>query len=54
MKKVKVDQKKRQTLLKNFKALAFLSIFLLPFSLGKAAKPALEAERSEKVTAVWG
>jgi hypothetical protein len=54
MKKVKIDRQKRQALIKNFKALAFLSIFLLPFSLGKAAKPVIETGKSEKVTAVWG
>lgn len=50
MKKIKVDKQKRKALIKNFKALAFLSFLLLPFSLNAKVKT---VEKSEK-TAVWG
>lgn len=53
MKKVKVDKKRRKALLSNFKALAFLSLFLLPISLG-GSKKVIQTETTEKTTAVWG
>ena len=53
MKKVKVDKKRRESLAANFKALAFLSLFLLPFSLG-GGKKLVRAETTEKNAAIWG
>ena len=50
MKKIndKVDTQKRKTLIKNFKALAFMSFLFLPFSLSA------KTGKSEKTGAVWG
>ncbi|MDR1998134.1 MAG: hypothetical protein LBQ83_07430 [Candidatus Margulisbacteria bacterium] len=53
MKKIQVDTRKRRSLIKNFKALAFLSACLLPFSLGLSKTAAVKGS-SEKNPAIWG
>ena len=53
MKKIEVDKQKRKALIKNFKALAFLSCLLLPFSLNAKTKNII-SKPDNPSPAVWG
>ena len=53
MKEIKVNKKRRESLVANFKALAFLSLLLLPFSLSGGKKLA-QTGTADKNAAVWG
>ena len=48
----KIDKAKRKQLIKNFKALAFLSFFLLPFT-ANAKNMVTASGKKEKTLAVW-
>ncbi|GBR76966.1 hypothetical protein NO2_1432 [Candidatus Termititenax persephonae] len=50
--KANIDKAKRKSLIKNFKALAFLTMFLLPFT-GNAKNIVSKSDKKEAI-AVWG